>query len=76
MARYVETLLDKNQEVTSNCGNLVTITPHSCAGIAFLLDAFDRYPAEDSFIYTLVKCKALPNCTLVVASCPHASAYL
>ena len=43
------------------------------------MDAYDRYPTEfceNSFIYKIVKRKALSNCTLVVASCPHALAFL
>ena len=64
-----ESIAGYSDHISENGGN----------GVAFLLDAFDRYPAElckSSFIYKLVKRKALPNCTLVAASCPHASACL
>ena len=47
--------------------------------LVFLFDEFDEFPTElqKSSLITKILCrKLLPNCTLVVSSRPHATAYL
>ena len=47
--------------------------------IAFLFDSFEEFPTgswEDSFVYKVFKRKVLPDCVLIITSCPHASACL
>jgi len=44
--------------------------------LAFLFDGFDEYPEalqKNSLIVDILKCKVLPDCTLVVSSHPHAT---
>ena len=46
---------------------------------AFLFDSFEEFPIDllkDSFVYKVLKGGTFPECALVIASCPHASAGL
>ena len=47
--------------------------------LLFLFDGFDELPKEvqsNSLIRDIIERKVLPNCGLVVSTCPHVSAYL
>ena len=55
------------------------ITESGGKDVAFLFDAFDKFPRKSrgkSFIYKVIRREVLPNCTLLVSSCPHASVWL
>ena len=55
------------------------ITESGGKDVAFLFDAFDKFPLtsqDESFIYKVIKHEVLLKCTVLVSSCPHASALL
>ena len=58
-----------NSCITQECGKSVIV----------LLDGYDELPPnlrENGFIADLLRHKILPACSILVSSCPHASAYL
>ena len=60
---------ESSEHIAESCGK----------DVAFLFDGFDKFPLTsrgNSFICKVIRREVLPNCTLLVSSCPHASARL